>query len=241
MVSEILGTMLDGESCIHYYEDARKRLLAKNAKIIPNEGTQWVSLIDSPQLKTITQASNFCGLDVSGFNSLRDSVSLEFSRNFGVLLNTLNFTELARFKLYDVNFNKHGLDDVLNDTSYVEADSIATGEGIALMYWWEVYLDEERTIRISTHPNDTKGNIPRDLNWGQGLQLVESPDGWNKKYPSPFMVKKVGQRITLAITCQDNSDFHGRIINVQSSPKQKDNVKASPKSDSAKKDDNEET
>ena len=50
---------------------------------------------------------------------------------------------------------------------------MATGEGIALMYWWEVYLDEERTIRISTHPKDTKGNIPRDLNWGQALQLVE--------------------------------------------------------------------
>lgn len=34
--------------------------------MIPNEGTQWVSLIDSKEFKKITQASNFCGLDVSG-------------------------------------------------------------------------------------------------------------------------------------------------------------------------------
>eukprot|EP00494_Astrolonche_serrata_P004308 UN04320 len=45
--------MLDGESCIHYYEDARKRLLKTGARIIPNEGTQWASLISSSEFKKL--------------------------------------------------------------------------------------------------------------------------------------------------------------------------------------------
>ena len=35
-------------------------------------------------------------------------------------MNTLEFTELARFKLYDVNFNKQGLERIPNGSKFIE-------------------------------------------------------------------------------------------------------------------------
>jgi len=217
LVCEILGTMLDGESCIHYYQDCRERLLAPNAKIIPSYGIQYCSVIASDQFKKITQAANFDGLDLSSFNRFRDCTSLVFSKNYGVLLNNLDFRELTEpMTLFEVDLTKDGLEVIPEHEITFTLDVMEDGEAVALMYWWEVFLDEERTIKISTHPNETKGNIPRDLNWGQGLQLIEGPDGWNAAYPTPCNLS-AGQQIYVRFTCENKNGavFHGRIMNEQ--------------------------
>ena len=43
----------------------------------------------------------------------------------------------------------------------------------AIMTSWEVYSDRARTLTMSTEPEATKDNFPRDMQWGQGLQLIE--------------------------------------------------------------------
>ncbi len=44
---------------------------------------------------------------------------------------------------------------------------------------------------MSTHPSDTIHNFPRDMQWGQGLQLVEDLDGAVEGgAPKPFLVKE---------------------------------------------------
>lgn len=214
LVAEILGTMMDGESNIHYYADCRKRLLAPNARIIPCHGVQYCALISSEQFKKITSASDFAGLDLNSFNRFRDCVSLVFSKNYGVLMNNMNFEELIDpIIVYEVDFTRDGLEVINGEPKTYTVDVKKDGEAVALMYWWEVYLNEERTIKISTHPNETKSNIPRDLNWGQGLQLVEDPAGWDNAHPSPCMLK-AGQKVTIQFNCEERNGalFHGRIM-----------------------------
>ena len=42
---------------------------------------------------------------------------------------------------------------------------------------------------MSTHPDDTLHNFPRDMQWGQGLQLIEDLDGASATAaPKPFVV-----------------------------------------------------
>jgi protein arginine N-methyltransferase 7 len=41
------------------------------------------------------------------------------------------------------------------------------------MMSWEVHGDEEKAIAMSTDPEDTRDNFARDMQWGQGLQLLE--------------------------------------------------------------------
>ena len=46
LVSELFGTLLLGESALDYIHDARQRLLAPNAKVIPPSGCQIATLIE---------------------------------------------------------------------------------------------------------------------------------------------------------------------------------------------------
>lgn len=216
LVAEILGTMLDGESSIHYYEDARRRLLTENAKIIPGYGIQYASLISSEQFKTLTQGFGFDDLDLSSFNRFRDSCSLIFSKNYGVLFQNLDITELTNpIVIYEVDYTKHGLMDIMPECGELvkEVEIIESGDAIAVMYWWEVYLDEERTIRISTHPNDPSGSIARAANWGQGIQLIEGPQGWNESFPAPCTLEK-GKTVKVSFKYQPESAalFHTRVL-----------------------------
>jgi protein arginine N-methyltransferase 7 len=220
LVAEILGTMLDGESSIHYYEDARKRLLTENARIIPGYGVQYAALISSHQFETLTQGFGFDDLELSSFNRFRDSCTMIFSKNYGVLFQNLDLKELTKpITLFEVDYTKQGLEDILpSDGELIkEVDIEESGDAIAVMYWWEVYLDPERTIKISTHPNDPSGSVARAANWGQGIQLIEGPEGWDEPFPSPCKLEK-GNKVKIAFRYQNKNAalFHARVLSTGS-------------------------
>ena len=50
---------------------------------------------------------------------------------------------------------------------------------------------------MSTHPSETLDNFPRDMQWGQGLQLIEDCDGASEgAAPKPFLVT-AGEELVL--------------------------------------------
>lgn len=67
----------------------------------------------------------------------------------------------------------------------------AAGTVHAVLASWEVYDAQPSAARatMSTHPEATLHNFPRDMQWGQGLQLIEdlaqAADG---AAPTPFVV-----------------------------------------------------
>ena len=68
---------------------------------------------------------------------------------------------------------------------------------------WEVYSDRERTAVMSTDPDATRDNFPRDMQWGQALQLIEdaSEDGTT---PAPLRVEK-GDKLELVARLSHDS------------------------------------
>lgn len=76
VVSEIIGTLLLGESQLDYIEDARNRLLTPDATILPAAGIQYATLIQSFDYANLTGVSSWRGFDLGPFNELKDTDSL---------------------------------------------------------------------------------------------------------------------------------------------------------------------
>ena len=81
LLSEILGTLMLGESALEYNYDARHRELVKPAgALVPAAGKQFVTLVESSELESITSVKGWGGLDLSGLNVLQDTASLVFTK-----------------------------------------------------------------------------------------------------------------------------------------------------------------
>jgi protein arginine N-methyltransferase 7 len=63
----------------------------------------------------------------------------------------------------------------------------------AVLASWEVYGGG--SLVMATHPDATLHNFPRDMQWGQGLQLIEDTSVDGQK-PIPFTVA-AGETITI--------------------------------------------
>lgn len=95
LVSEILGTLLLGESALEFVADARRRLLTPGARIIPAAGCQFVSLIQSKEIKDITSVQSWEDFDLRGFNALQDTVSVVFTKQYGFRLSSTPHTVIT--------------------------------------------------------------------------------------------------------------------------------------------------
>ena len=52
IISEILGTLMLGESALEYIADARERLLKPGGVVIPNRGCQYAQLVSGADRQT---------------------------------------------------------------------------------------------------------------------------------------------------------------------------------------------
>ena len=82
LLSEILGTLLLGESALHYVEDARERL-TPGAAVVPRRGAQFATLIESDDISSITSVRSWEGIDLGWFNTLQDTTSMVFTKQYG--------------------------------------------------------------------------------------------------------------------------------------------------------------
>ena len=73
LLSEILGTLLLGESALHYVKDARERLVAPKSVVVPRRGSQFATLIESDDVASITSVKSWEGIDLGWFNTLQVS------------------------------------------------------------------------------------------------------------------------------------------------------------------------
>jgi len=210
VVSETLGTLLLGESQLDYVSDARARLCNKNVQCIPYGGAQYVYLIACEHLTQISRINRQVkDINLSAMNLLQDTARLQHTKSLGFRLNSVPYTTLTnRTCLFEVNFAKHNGETVPLTKSYI-IDVVKNGEINAAVLSWEVWGDEEREIVMSTHPEITKEPLwgfARDLQWGQGIQLLEDRNistlnGY--KEPVPMIVTE-GEKIKLTMHLSPN-------------------------------------
>lgn len=202
LLSEILGTLLLGESAMHYVKDARDRLVHPAAAVVPRRGSQFATLIESPDVASITSVKGWEGIDLEWFNMLQDTTSMVFTKQYGFRFSSCNYRELApKQTVLDLDFAKDAV-GVWRGERRQRIQATSTGTVHAILASWEVYdgtgngnsssgggnSDE---LVMSTHPDATLDNFPRDMQWGQGLQLIEDFAGASvDRAPRPFHVTK---------------------------------------------------
>merc|ERR1712072_249879 len=197
-----------GEGMLDYLVDARRRLAQPDDVVIPALGNQYAMLVSSRTLATISSVQSDCnhGFDLSAIGSLQDTGNLFFTKQWGFRLNSLPDLVLMseRFCILSVEFGTTQRKDIpLVKTFRLEA--LHDGIIHAVVASWEVFGDSEKTHRMTTHPEETKDapwGFARDMQWGQGLQLVEDFGPAQKSNrnspPEPFEVK-AGEPLLLTV------------------------------------------
>lgn len=198
LLSEILGTLLLGESALHYVMDARQRLTTPDCAVVPLRGTQFATLVDSADIASITSVKDWQGIDLSWFNSLQDTTSMVFTKQYGFRFSSCSYTELApRLPVLPVDFSSDQV-GVWRGEKRTRLQVQKAGTIHAILASWEVYAigdSTDKPLVMATHPDATLNNFPRDMQWGQGLQLIEDMacEGGS---PVPFQVS-AGEWLTL--------------------------------------------
>jgi protein arginine N-methyltransferase 7 len=185
LVSEIFGTLLLSESTLHYVEDARHRLLSKDAQILPRRGTQFVTLIQSPDIEAITSVRSWGGIDLRPFNALQDTTSLVFTKQYGFRFSRCVHQRLSEpIAALTVDFAKDSIRTAFPRERRVRFTATHTGRAHVGLATWEVYDDDGKSV-MSTDPRATADNFARDMQWGQAMQLLEEAEPRNTKNPTP--------------------------------------------------------
>ncbi|KAJ1623862.1 S-adenosyl-L-methionine-dependent methyltransferase, partial [Pavlovales sp. CCMP2436] len=188
LVSEILGTLLLGESALHYVQDARARLVTPGAAILPKLGTQYVTLIESEEVHRITAVCSWEDIDLRHFNALQDTTSLVFTKQYGFRFSSCPHRFLSgKLPVLKIDFACAQTETAFPEEQRVRFQATATGQAHAVLASWDV-SDGARKEVMSTHPDDTIDNFPRDMQWGQALQLLEDSEGLHQPQPTPLMV-----------------------------------------------------
>ncbi|KEG07126.1 putative arginine N-methyltransferase, type III [Trypanosoma grayi] len=174
LVSEIFGTLLLGESALDYIVDVRERLLKPTTKIIPQHGTQYAVPIECDTLRDVCAVSGWKGLDLTNMTALQDTVSVVFAKQYGFRMSSVPFRRLsAPVEVVSVDFATTQRRDIARN---LDVDVVATESGTAhaMLYYW---LATDEGLTMSTDPADTLNNFPRDMQWGQALQLLDASNG----------------------------------------------------------------
>lgn len=185
LVSEIFGTMLLGESALDYIADVKRRLLRPGTVVIPQMGVQYAVPISCPTLETICSVSNWEGIDLSHMMTLQDTVTLVFTKQYGFRMSSIPFTRLAEpVALFSVDFA-----DPIASRKQIEREfdvpvvSTQTGVAHAWLFYWAAI---DGSLVMSTSPEDTANNFARDMQWGQGLQLIDGEGNSKMATPLPM-------------------------------------------------------
>ena len=188
LLSEILGTLLLGESALHYVWDARQRLVAPDAAVVPLTGCQFATLIESPDIASITSVGRWKGVDLRWFNTLQDTTSMVFTKQYGFRFSSCNYRALApKLPALRVNFARDHVGVWRGEMRQVRYPPrrpssrpfpshplaslrcrqrfVATASGVvhAVLATWEVHADESAGLAMSASrsPHTVRAHIAR--------------------------------------------------------------------------------
>jgi protein arginine N-methyltransferase 7 len=197
LVSEIFGTLLLGESAHDYIEDIRKRVLKPDARILPRHGVQYAVPIECPTLESITSIGEWNGLNLRHVNAVKDTASTVFTKKYGFRMSSVPFRKLAKpLPVVTLDFHNNKRKDIRR-VQTLDMTPTESGTVNAMLLFWE---STDGEFSMSTDPDATRDNFPRDMQWGQALQLI---DGGNEPLPKDF---KVVQGETVAVKCRSSND-----------------------------------
>lgn len=155
LIAEVFDSAFFGEEALDTLEDARRRLMAPDASMIPWGGRILGALVESEGLAGAGSVGQVRGFDLSSFNELRPD-------SFQRALRDYDHRFLSEpFEIFSFDFRG---DLPLADDREFKVAASAGGQVHGVVYWFELFLDEQTVY--GTSPMD------EDSHWDQQIWLL---------------------------------------------------------------------
>ena len=174
LIAEVFDAGFFGEEALDTIEDARRRLLAPGAMIVPAAARLMAAPVESPELVRLGRVGEIAGFDLSAFNEFMPA-------SFQHALATADHRFLAEpIEMFRLDF---AAGFPLSDEVGLEVLPTISGTAHAVVCWFDLLLDGETVFTTSPFDSST--------HWDQKVHLL---------VPAPCLTPEHPWRIT---ACHD--------------------------------------
>jgi len=187
IVSEILNVSLLGEGVLKTLSHAARALAAPDAIFIPSSARIFAVLVEAPALRRVNPLSKIAEFDLSSFNIFRNPgyqkifLAHEEHRILSQPFPVIEFDFLTLRPRPPNHF----------DTFELEAEITSDGAAQAVVFWFELRLDEDTVISTSM--------TNRTTHWGQAIQFLDADIPVRQNDRQVVMVRLGFQEISFSL------------------------------------------
>ncbi len=174
LVSEIFSSELLGEHVLPSLEDAKRRLLKPNGKVIPAASSIMVALFTGDDIKRNLLVEDAFGFNLQGFNKIVSNKRM-------IARNDLNI-ELLSDSVAAFSFDFEGESSFPAQSKTLQITATKAGLCFGLVQWLQLDMNGDQKVMFENHPSQTS----KVSNWQQCAYLFDAP-----------IAVKVGQILTI--------------------------------------------
>jgi tetratricopeptide (TPR) repeat protein len=163
LVSEIFSSELLGEHVLPSLEDAKKRLLKPQGKVIPAAGSIMVGLFTGDDIKRNLQVEDAFGFNLQGFNKIVSNKRM-------IARNDLNI-ELLSDEITAFSFDFEGESTFPAQSKSLQIKVKTAGRCYGLVQWMRLDMNGDQKVMFENHPSQTS----KVSNWQQCAYLFDAP------------------------------------------------------------------
>ena len=161
LVSEIFSSNLLSEEVLSSLEDAKKRLISKNAKIIPEYGSIMISLFGGDDIGKNIYTEKFENIKLKKFNSIIAKKHILHRQDLKIDLMS-NASEAFRFDFVNKN-------DFPPENKKIEIEATKKGRSYGIIQW--IKLEMGNGLNHENHPS----NLTKASGWQRILYVFDDP------------------------------------------------------------------
>ena len=161
LVSEIFSSNLLSEEALSSLEDAKKRLISKNAKIIPEYGSIMISLFGGDDIGKNIYTEKFENIKLKKFNSIIAKKHILHRQDLKIDLMS-NASEAFRFDFVNKN-------DFPPENKKIEIEATKKGRSYGIIQW--IKLEMGNGLNHENHPS----NLTKASGWQRILYVFDDP------------------------------------------------------------------
>ena len=163
LVSEIFSSELLGEHVLPSLEDAKRRLLKPQGKVIPATGSIMIGLFTGEDIRRNLLVDDAFGFNLQHFNSL-------VSKKRMIARNDLNI-ELLSDGVAAFSFDFEGESSFPEQSKTIEIKVKTAGLCYGLVQWMQLDMNGDAKVMFENHPSQTS----KVSNWQQCAYLFDVP------------------------------------------------------------------
>ena len=163
LVSEIFSSELLGEHVLPSLEDAKRRLLKPQGKVIPAAGSIMLGLFTGDDIRRNLIVDDSFGFNLQRFNSV-------VSKKRMIARNDLNI-ELLSDGIEAFNFDFEGEDYFPAQSKTLHIPVTKAGHCHGLVQWMRLDMNGDQKVMFENHPSQTS----KVSNWQQCAYLFDEP------------------------------------------------------------------